>query len=348
MAKFLSTELVSLEIKRTITSAESEVTVMAPDLKFPDTFFELIQEALEKGVKITVAYEKASLRANQRRKLCGFENLEIYRSNGLNANCYFNENRMIITSMEMQDYAEGTNREMGVLVRRVQDQDFFRKAVSEAESILADSSKVDRAKDLKNRESFLLQQVSTDIERIKDDIRDGVDFVASDLQETKAHLKKGAEFIAKDMKNTGADIKKGAEFLTKDITEIGPDVKAVKRRRKAKPKEEPSQNVEAPEPATKDHAEAEPSTGEKPQLAAPKRRVALHHGYCIRCGQSVDYFPDAPFCESCYREWYRYKISTHKEHYCHRCGIVDDTTSKAVPMCYPCQQKLLKSKSSSG
>jgi hypothetical protein len=58
-------------------------------------------------------------------------------------------------------------------------------------------------------------------------------------------------------------------------------------------------------------------------------------GFCIRCGESVDYEPGRPLCREDYLVWKRYEDPTYRESYCHSCGEPSGT-SVAKPLCLDC------------
>src|SRR5690606_16757063 len=60
----------------------------------------------------------------------------------LHAKCYYNEIKMVITSMNMYEFSEKNNREMGVLIDRTIDKDLFEKAVKETSSIFQSAEQI--------------------------------------------------------------------------------------------------------------------------------------------------------------------------------------------------------------
>jgi len=54
----------------------------------------------------------------------------------VHAKCYLNEEFGIVTSLNLDDFSEGKNLEMGVLFRRASDGDLYQHAVEEAERII--------------------------------------------------------------------------------------------------------------------------------------------------------------------------------------------------------------------
>jgi len=58
-------------------------------------------------------------------------------------------------------------------------------------------------------------------------------------------------------------------------------------------------------------------------------------GYCIRCGEMINYGPERPFCNKCFASWAVYKNPNYREKYCHICGNKASTT-KVRPVCNEC------------
>jgi len=59
----------------------------------------------------------------------------------LHAKCYLNEELCIITSLNLYEFSQVNNNEMGVLVRRSQDAELYRNAYEEAQRIIRMSQK---------------------------------------------------------------------------------------------------------------------------------------------------------------------------------------------------------------
>ena len=139
MAEFLTTSGTSYNIENIIIEAKSKLILVSPYLQISKTFYERLKDASNKGVSIKIIYGKDELKPNERNSLADLKNVELFYFDNLHAKCYFNENKMVITSMNMYEFSEKNNREMGVLIDRVKDKDLFDKAVSETFSILQSS-----------------------------------------------------------------------------------------------------------------------------------------------------------------------------------------------------------------
>ena len=64
-------------------------------------------------------------------------------------------------------------------------------------------------------------------------------------------------------------------------------------------------------------------------------------GHCVRCGKGMDYNPEKPLCDNCYKSWAKYHDPKYEEKYCHSCGN-KAKTSFAKPVCYSCFKKYAK------
>lgn len=136
MAEFLTTSGTSYNIENIIIEAKNKLVLVSPYLQISKTLHERLKDASNKNVAIKIIYGKDELKPNERNSLAELKNVELFFFQNLHAKCYFNESKMVITSMNMYEFSEKTNREMGVLIDRNIDRDLFDKAVNETLSIL--------------------------------------------------------------------------------------------------------------------------------------------------------------------------------------------------------------------
>jgi phosphatidylserine/phosphatidylglycerophosphate/cardiolipin synthase-like enzyme len=146
MAEFLTTNGVSSQIEHIIMNAKKELTLVSPFLQLSKTFFERLKDANENNVTIRIIYGKDELKPNEKNSLATLSHVELYYFDNLHAKCYFNEEQMVITSMNMYEFSEKNNREMGVLVDRIKDQELFERASNETKSIIRSSERINLAK----------------------------------------------------------------------------------------------------------------------------------------------------------------------------------------------------------
>lgn len=140
MAKFLTTLETSARIERIIRQANEELTLITPYLKLTHIFYDRLIEA-DNRVKIKLIYGKEELNSDDLERIKGLKNLELYFCENLHAKCYFNENLMVISSMNLHEFSQTNNREMGVQIKLDEDPELFNDAKNEAISIIKASVK---------------------------------------------------------------------------------------------------------------------------------------------------------------------------------------------------------------
>lgn len=143
MAKFLRTNGISNCIEEIIINAKEKIVLVSPYLKISRTYYERLQDASRRNVIIKIIYGKRDLSFEEIEALAELKNLELRYFDNLHAKCYFNEKEMVITSMNLYDFSEKNNREMGVLISREEDKTIFNQAVIETKSIIDSSELVD-------------------------------------------------------------------------------------------------------------------------------------------------------------------------------------------------------------
>lgn len=141
MPEFLTTHATAAKIENIILDSNKKLVLVSPYVRLPTTLFRRLKDADERGVKIIFVYGKDELKPDEKRQLESLTNLELFYCERLHAKCYFNEESMVITSMNLVDFSEKNNREMGVLVKRVEDAGIFKAAIREVQSIIGESEK---------------------------------------------------------------------------------------------------------------------------------------------------------------------------------------------------------------
>jgi hypothetical protein len=151
MAKFLTTRQTTSELESIITNARNELVLISPYIKIADNLFPSLQQADRKNVHITVVYGKQELDETVHKQLSQLEHLTLLFLEKLHAKCYYNETKMIISSLNLYDFSEG-NFEMGVLLRAEYEEEEFAKAKEHAQMLIS-SSKAIKTVNTSTRES---------------------------------------------------------------------------------------------------------------------------------------------------------------------------------------------------
>ena len=137
MTKFLTTRGTTSEIEKIINNAQKGLVLISPFIKIPSSLFQNLLALDKRGVNTTVIFGKKDLEDAVKRQLRQLKNARIYFLDNLHAKCYFNEQSMVITSLNLYDFSEQNNREMGVLVTNEEDKELFNEAVGEARRIIS-------------------------------------------------------------------------------------------------------------------------------------------------------------------------------------------------------------------
>lgn len=163
MAEFLTTQGTSHNLEDIIINASKWLVLICPYLNITENFLQRLQDADKRKVKIYIVFGKKELKPEEEMKLRKLENLSLRYYKNLHAKCYLNEDTMIITSMNLLEFSEKTNREMGVLISKddVNDKKIYGDAVREVRSII----------DLSKEEDVSIEVENLSVKRPKDNIK---------------------------------------------------------------------------------------------------------------------------------------------------------------------------------
>ncbi len=141
MAEFLTTSETSSTLEKIIMNAKVSLCLVSPFLRLSEPLYLQLKEASERGVKIVIVYGKQELSNQEQHQLFSLKNIHSYFYFKLNAKCYFNENEMLFTSMNMNEFSGKHYLEMGIYIHKDQDLRIFKKALDETNSIIRSAEK---------------------------------------------------------------------------------------------------------------------------------------------------------------------------------------------------------------
>ncbi len=147
MATFLTTDGINRHIDKIVEEAKKELILISPYLDVSGA----IRKNLEQKTRATTIHiiygKKRNLKPDMEEFLDGRVET-IFRKN-LHAKCYVNEKEALLTSMNLYQYSQENNDEMGILVSKKQDgklyEDIYRQAVAWRDSEAARDSRVNSA-----------------------------------------------------------------------------------------------------------------------------------------------------------------------------------------------------------
>jgi phosphatidylserine/phosphatidylglycerophosphate/cardiolipin synthase-like enzyme len=137
MAKFLNTRKAVSEIEDLIRNAEQRLILISPYLKLSKDFKELLKYRNSKDKITTVIFGKQELNPNEMKFLQSLRFVILKYNQDLHAKCYLNDDKMIITSLNLYEFSMNNNKEMGVLIdlNDESDKELFEEAFKEIDFI---------------------------------------------------------------------------------------------------------------------------------------------------------------------------------------------------------------------
>ena len=142
MAKFLNTSATSYFLEELIKTAKDRLILISPFLKLNDRIKELLEDKNRLKIDVRIIYGKNELQNDEINWLSKLDYVRTSFCKNLHAKCYFNEESCIITSLNLYEFSQINNNEMGVSVSREEDSELYREAYEEAQRIIRISDEV--------------------------------------------------------------------------------------------------------------------------------------------------------------------------------------------------------------
>lgn len=142
MAKFLNTSATNYFLKELIKGARDRLILISPFLKLNDRVKELLADKNRLKIDVRIVYGKSEL---QPAEMAWLQELTYIRTSfcmNLHAKCYISEELCIVTSLNLYEFSQVNNNEMGILIRRAEDPELYRDAYEEAQRIIRVSEEV--------------------------------------------------------------------------------------------------------------------------------------------------------------------------------------------------------------
>ena len=142
MAKFLNSSGTTYHLEELIKNASDRLIIISPYLKLNERIKELLEDRNRIKIDIRIVYGKNDLHPEE---INWLKNLTFIRTSfckNLHAKCYLNENECIITSLNLYEFSQVNNNEMGVLIYRNEDAKLYADTYEEAQRIIRISDEV--------------------------------------------------------------------------------------------------------------------------------------------------------------------------------------------------------------
>ena len=142
MAKFLNTSATNYFLEELIKDARDRLILISPFLKLNDRMRELLADKNRLKIDVRIVYGKSELQPEEISWLKELTYIRTSFCKNLHAKCYMNEEMAIITSLNLYEFSQVNNNEMGVLIRRDDDAELYKDAYEEAQRIIRISDEV--------------------------------------------------------------------------------------------------------------------------------------------------------------------------------------------------------------
>lgn len=136
MAKFLNTSATNYFLEELIKGAKERLILISPFLKLNDRIKELLTDKNSMKMDVRIIYGKSELSPEEKNLLEKLSYTRVSYCKNLHAKCYINEDSCIITSMNLYEFSQVNNNEMGVLIKRSEEPEAYNEAYEEARRII--------------------------------------------------------------------------------------------------------------------------------------------------------------------------------------------------------------------
>ena len=171
MAKFLDTTGVSHYLTQIIKKAEEKLWLISPYLQVNERIKNALIERDKFNIDIRIIYGKAELSSGELNWIKEIQSIKLFYSKNLHAKCYLSENSVIITSMNLYEYSQQNNLEMGIYVDKEKDFELYKEIFEEVKRINMGSE----------QQSILIEKVPKE-EKIKTSKK-----ITKDIKSEKGH-----------------------------------------------------------------------------------------------------------------------------------------------------------------
>jgi phosphatidylserine/phosphatidylglycerophosphate/cardiolipin synthase-like enzyme len=210
MAKFLNTSATNYFLEEMIKGAKDRLILISPFIRLNDRIKELLLDKNRLKIDVRIVYGKSELQPEEMNWLNELAYVRTTFCRNLHAKCYMNEELCIVTSLNLYEFSQVNNNEMGILIRRSEDADLYRDAHEEAQRIIRISEEA----------RITLERVTTQTESEKLE----EDEPSAKLTSSKLGLRlklKTADLMEKLVSSGYIEIKDGKYYLTSKGKDAG-------------------------------------------------------------------------------------------------------------------------------
>jgi phosphatidylserine/phosphatidylglycerophosphate/cardiolipin synthase-like enzyme len=142
MAKFLNTSGLTYHLEELIKNANEKLVLISPYLKFNEKAKELLEDKNRMKIDIRIVYGKNELSPSELKWLRTLEYVRVSFNKNLHAKCYLSESESIVSSLNLYEFSQVNNNEMGILILRDDDVSLYKDNLEEVQRIIRISDEI--------------------------------------------------------------------------------------------------------------------------------------------------------------------------------------------------------------
>ncbi|MBS9525857.1 phospholipase D family protein [Litoribacter alkaliphilus] len=142
MAKFLNTTGVSYHLEVLIKKTKDRLILVSPYLQFSDRVKEHLSNLNIQKHDIRIIYRENKLQVDENNWLEEQVGIRTSLCKNLHAKCYINESEAIITSMNLYEFSQQNNNEMGIHFTKEEDPELYEDTMAEVQRLLTISDEI--------------------------------------------------------------------------------------------------------------------------------------------------------------------------------------------------------------
>ena len=125
MTEALDTHALNMRINDVIDNAKTRLVIISPYLSIYNNLRKIIELADKRGVNIVVIYRKIEDNSDILEWLSSLKHVYVGQSDNLHAKYYGEDEGAVITSMNLYEYSQVNNEELGILIDSKHDTEAF-------------------------------------------------------------------------------------------------------------------------------------------------------------------------------------------------------------------------------
>lgn len=142
MAKFLNTTGISYHLEQLIEKSKEKLFLISPYLKINEKIKQILEDQNRMKIDIRIIYGKNELQPEENNWLKSMTSVRSSFCKDLHAKCYLNEKEAIITSMNLYEFSQVNNNEMGIYIQKEADPELYKEIFEEAQRLIRISDEI--------------------------------------------------------------------------------------------------------------------------------------------------------------------------------------------------------------